>query len=57
MRTKYNENCPTCKRLGRTCAMCQTEQGRAKQLQPHGKVNPLSRVERDQERQANAANT
>jgi hypothetical protein len=46
-----NQNCPTCKRINRTCVMCQAEAERTKRPAPNGTVNPRTRVERDQEAQ------
>lgn len=44
-------SCPTCARLGRTCVMCEAERERVKRI-AKGHVNTLTRLERDQERQA-----
>lgn len=42
-------NCITCKKLGRTCVMCQAEAERNKRPALKGAISPLSRLERDRE--------
>ena len=39
--------CSTCARLGRVCTMCKAEADRAKHAAGLGRINPLTRIERD----------
>lgn len=55
METILLKPCPTCKRLGRTCVLCAAEAERAKHAALRGVINPLSRLERDQLAQQEAA--
>lgn len=52
---KDTRDCPICKRVGHTCVLCRAEQERAKHAAGLGRVNPLSRVERDKLAEARAS--
>ena len=55
METILLKPCPTCKRLGRTCVLCAAEAERAKHAAGLGRINPLTRIERDKLAQAEAS--